>query len=275
MKLISTTLLFLLVLAFNAQEKKEPFCIGESVTMHSEILNEERIINVFIPDSYYTDSTRKYPVVYVLDGTRNEDFMHIVGMLHFTSFPWLDITPSFIVVGISNIDRKRDFTFPTTVKRDKRNFPTTGGSEKFINYMEKELQPYVLSHYRTDSTSTLIGQSLGGLLASEVVYKKPEMFDQYIIVSPSLWWDKESLLKLEPKAYTGVKTIYVGGGVEGEVMERTAKELHQKLDETKTKDTRVFYDFLADKDHANIMHQAVYNAFLLFYAKEEKESKRH
>lgn len=42
----------------------------------------------------------------------------------------IDAMPKSIVVGIANVDRKRDFTFPTTIKKDKEDFPTTGGSEK-------------------------------------------------------------------------------------------------------------------------------------------------
>jgi uncharacterized protein len=72
--------------------------------------------------------------------------------------------------------------------------PNAGGSEKFIRFIAEELQPYIKSTYKV-SRSLLIGQSLGGLLASEIVLKKPELFDDYIIISPSLWWDDESLLK--------------------------------------------------------------------------------
>ncbi len=53
------------------------------------------------------------------------------------------ILPPSIVVGISNVDRKRDFTLPTTIQKDKEDFPTTGESAKFISFIEKELQPYI------------------------------------------------------------------------------------------------------------------------------------
>lgn len=113
--------------------------------------------------------------------------------------------PESIVVCISNVDRRRDFTFPTRNELDKKDFPTTGQSQNFIGFIESELQPYIDEKYRTASTKTLIGQSLGGLLATEVLFKKPDLFDNYIIASPSLWWDDESLLQYTPTLYSSSK----------------------------------------------------------------------
>jgi predicted alpha/beta superfamily hydrolase len=67
--------------------------------------------------------------------------------------------PQSIVVGIANVDRKRDFTFPTNNAKDKKDFPTTGSSEKFIDFIEKELQPHIQRNYRTGGSKTIVGQS--------------------------------------------------------------------------------------------------------------------
>jgi predicted alpha/beta superfamily hydrolase len=98
-------------------------------------------------------------------------------------------------------------------------------------------------------------------LATEILLKEPELFDNYIIVSPSLWWDDEKLLEIQPKPYESNKSIYIAGGKEGEVMERTAKELFDKLVENKNQHTQLFYDFLEDKTHGDALHLAVYQAF--------------
>ena len=139
----------------------------------------------------------------------------------------MDILPKSIVVGIANVDRRRDFTFPTTLANDKRDFPTTGSSQKFIKFLEKELVPYIESHYSTDTVKTIVGQSLGGLLATEILFEKPEMFTNYLIVSPSLWWDNESLLKrksvLLDSSNQQRKNIFIAVGNEGVQMENDAK----------------------------------------------------
>ncbi|MBK0404506.1 alpha/beta hydrolase [Adhaeribacter sp. BT258] len=239
--------------------KKAGFTIGETLTFRSPILNEDREINVYLPEGYAANGPEKYPVIYLLDGSRDEDFIHVAGLVQFGSFPWIQMLPPTIVVGISNVNRKRDYTFPTTVVKDKADFPTTGSSEKFIRFLEQELQPFVNRQYLTNNSKTIIGQSLGGLLATEILFKRPDLFDQYIIVSPSLWWDNESLLKVKPHPQATRKAIYIAVGKEGEVMERTAKELYEKLKPQHK--APLHYTFLAEQDHGDALHLGVYKAF--------------
>jgi len=246
------------------------FTIGKALKIKSKLLNETRDLNIYLPQSYTQDILKTYPVIYLLDGSKNEDFIHISGIVQFGSFSWINMIPESIVVGIGNVDRKRDFTYPSQNELDQKEFPTSGKSENFIAYIEKELQPFIDSTYRTTETRTIIGQSLGGLLATEILFKKPDLFDNYIIVSPSLWWDDEKLLDENPKTYNSKKSIYIAGGKEGEVMERTAKELYDKLNKNKKLNTNLFYEFLEDKTHGDALHFAVYNAFeKIFEQKKE------
>lgn len=273
-KILGITLLFLtnLLSGQRLPEKisETNFSIGQSITLKSSILDEERELNIYFPSSYSTDSSNTFPMIYLLDGSRDEDFIHISGIVQFGSFPWVNIIPESIVVGIGNVDRKRDFTYPSQNKLDQKEFPTSGKSEKFIAFLEKELQPFMDSTYRTSSVKTIIGQSLGGLLTTEILLKKPYLFDNYIIVSPSLWWDDEKLLEKQPVQYNSTKSIYIAGGNEGKVMKRTAKELYNKLDESKSENTNLFYEFLEDKTHGDALHIAVYNAFeKIFELKKE------
>lgn len=239
---------------------KTPFSLGETLTFSSKILEEERQINVYLPASYYPDSTTTYPVIYLLDGSADEDFIHIAGLVQFAAFSWIKMIPETIVVGIGNVDRRRDFTYPSSDPRDIKEFPTTGGSAKFIDFLKKELRPLIEKTYRPNDISTLIGQSLGGLLATEILFKSPELFSNYIIVSPSLWWDQEQLLQFEPRPYTRKKSIYVAVGKEGAIMERLARELHVKLAKNVHPETRLFFNYLEERDHGDALHLAVYNA---------------
>ena len=237
----------------------KPFTIGESVEFYSSELGEDRIVNVYLPASYHPDSTRKYNVIYLLDGSAEEDFIHISGLVQFGSYPWINMLPESIVVGISNVDRKRDLTFPTSIAEDKKDFPTSGGSENFMAFIEKELQPKVESMYRTSSVKTIIGQSLGGLLATEVLLKKPELFDNYVIISPSLWWDDQSLLDFTDVKISDDMSIFVGVGKEGKVMEKDAKALYKKL--KKVNASNLFFKFRKELDHGDALHLLAYDAF--------------
>lgn len=246
-----------------AQEKD--FILGKIETINSTELNENRTLNIYLPEGF--NPKESYPVIYLLDGSADEDFIHIVGLVQFANFEWVNILPKSIVVGISNVDRKRDFTFPTTIEADKKDYPTTGSSAKFISFIEKELVPFIAKKYKTTASKTLIGQSFGGLLATEILYKKPDLFSQYIIISPSLWWDNESLLKVKPQFlvsnFNQKTKVFIGVGKEGKVMENDAKQLYEIVSGLKkVMDTK--FHFFEDKNHATIFHTAVYKAFESF-----------
>jgi predicted alpha/beta superfamily hydrolase len=255
----------------------KPFILGAIREIQSHELAEKRTLNIYFPEGYDQNDTLRYPVIYLLDGSADEDFIHIAGLVQFCNYPWVNMLPKSIVVGIANVDRKRDFTFPTTIKKDKKDYPTTGSSEKFISFIEKELQPFIDKNYKTNSSKTIIGQSLGGLLATEILFKKPNLFNKYIIVSPSLWWDKESLLSIKPLALSSdfnQKTlIYVAVGKEGTIMESDAKKLVSILTESHSKNIKLTFEFFPDENHASILHNAVYKAFQSFNELEKANKK--
>ncbi len=241
------------------------FQLGLIDEIHSGILNEKRTLNIYLPEGYSPDSAAVYPVIYLLDGSADEDFIHVVGLAQFCNFPWIELLPKSIVVGIGNVDRRRDFTYPSSVEKDKKDFPTTGGSERFIDFLEKELQPFIQQHYKAGKDKLLIGQSLGGLLAVEILFKKPALFNQYVIVSPSLWWDNESLLQLQRAAITQKTAVFLAVGKEEKVMEQDAKKLNRQLQNNKSPLLQTHFSFLKKENHATILHHAVFRAFEYFH----------
>ena len=254
----------------------KPFVLGVIDEVHSNVLNEKRILNIFLPEGYHENKDQKYPVIYLLDGSADEDFIHIAGLVQFNSFEWVNQVPKSIVVGIATVDRRRDFTFPTTETADKERFPTSGHSGRFISFLENELQPFISKKYKTNNDKTIIGQSFGGLLATEILLKKPHLFNYYIIVSPSLWWDNGSLLSLDPAPAENIK-VYIGVGKEGltpttvpRVMEVDANVLADKIIRLDNPAIEVFFDYLPQENHATILHQAVLNSFKLLRRHNER-----
>lgn len=249
-----------------------PLCIGETTEFHSAILGENRKVNIYLPEGYDKNDGIAYPVIYLLDGSYNEDFIHITGLVQFFNLQLH--MPKTIVIGISNIDRKRDFTFPTKVKESKEKYPTTGGSQAFMNFIENELQPYISARYKTSDSRFLIGQSLGGLLATEILLRRPSMFTHYIIISPSLWWDDESLLKEAPRLLANATgqlnaNIYISVGSEGKVMEKDAEALVRLLKKSGKEGYKVSFVPLPKENHATILHQSVYEALKIFFPYKE------
>lgn len=264
------------ILLSQPKSQSKPFILGEILELNSSELAEKRTLNIYLPVGYSRADSSRYPVIYLLDGSADEDFIHVAGLVQFNNFPWINRLPESIVVGIANINRKRDFTYPSSIEEDKNQFPGTGHSDKFIAFIEKELQPFIEKEYKVNDSKMIIGQSLGGLLATEILMKKPELFNKYVIISPSLWWDNGSLLKQNPgilsESFSQNTGIYIGVGKEGlspgntpHVMEVDANLLAEKLKSGKSKTVQVHFDYLPDEDHATITHQAIFNAFRLLY----------
>lgn len=261
-------ILFFLAIASVTMAQKAAFVLGQVDTLYSKALGEKRVLNIFLPSGYSPDSAHTYPVIYLLDGGADEDFIHIAGLVQFASFPWVEHLPPSILVGIANTDRKRDFTytaatefkFPPELAAFQSAYKNAGGSAHFMDFVEKELQPYIDQAYKTNSEKTLIGQSLAGLMATEFLLKRPQSFKKYIIMSPSLWWDNESLLQLQPAQLKPGTKVYIAVGNEGKMMENDARNLAKLLQKSR-KTTKVLFEFLPEEDHGTILHPAVARAF--------------
>ncbi|TXF91204.1 SH3 domain-containing protein [Neolewinella aurantiaca] len=259
------TLLSLLLLTIfcTCVRAQSPVAFGQRYEIHSEVLCEERVLNVLLPTEYKDSVHHDYPVVYLLDGAVNEDFFHAAGLLRY--FDDHEMMPPTILVGIANVDRKRDFTYPSSDPRDQRDFPTTGGSAKFIEFLQGELPAFVEKTFRTTKHRTLVGQSLGGLLATEVLLKYPGHFNDYIIVSPSLWWDKERLYNDMDSLVNALNVfpdrLFTSAGVEYPVMVDGPRKLARLLEDK----SRTTFEPLMDEDHNTILHEALYRALDQFY----------
>ncbi len=256
-------------MVFAQTENVKPLTIGEIRTIKSKILNEDRVLNIYLPQGF--DKTKSYPIIYLLDGSMNEDFIHVTGLVQF--FNQMYSMPETIVVGIANIDRKKDFTFHTDLKDLQKDYPTTGHSDKFISFLEKELKPYIESQFKT-ADKYLFGQSLGGLLATEILLKKPELFNNYFIISPSLWWDDESLLKKAPQLLTKIpdtkKFIYVSVGKgEHPVMVKDAEDFYDILKKSNKKNWTVEYKMMETDNHATILHRSLYEGLVKLFPYQE------
>jgi predicted alpha/beta superfamily hydrolase len=239
---------------------------GTIAKISSKILGEERRINVLLPPGY-EGSSEKYPVFYLLDGSAHEDYFHAASLVDFMAT--YGVMPKTIVVGISNVDRKRDFTKPSKDEGDTKLAPTSGGAEKFVAFVEKELIPYVEANYRTDGKSTLFGQSLAGLLATQILLEKPGLFDNYIIVSPSLWWSRSELLAAAPellkKSSAPGRKVYLSVGKEHPQMVEEAHAFAKLLAACTWPGFAHRFDYLETENHATNGHISLYRGLELLF----------
>ncbi|MEN8204180.1 MAG: alpha/beta hydrolase-fold protein [Bacteroidota bacterium] len=172
--------------------KTEPIIIGQVDSLHSEILDETRNIWVHVPDDASGGILSKstYPVLYLLDGPGH--FHAVTGILK--NLGDNSIVPNMVVVAIPNTDRTRDLT-PTHVDEmfgDSTFVRTSGGGDKFLDFMEKELIPYVEEKYPVTGYRTFVGHSFGGLIAVHAI----EQFKKALELGNSPF-TKEKLSQLE------------------------------------------------------------------------------
>ncbi len=187
--------------------------IGQFDMLYSKNLNQERKLIIYLPESAKDPSRKrdKYPVVYLLDGGHN--FVPFIGMLkQYSELNDTKILPEMIVVGIENIDfdsRMMDFS-PTTAGNSEQY----GGGNEFLEFMKNELFPYIEQNYSGSQNRTIIGHSFGGLAVMNALTNHSEMFDNYLMIDGSLYFDNELFLSNPKYSLKGKdlkdKNLYVG-----------------------------------------------------------------
>lgn len=207
------------------QKQHKEITIGKVDSIYSKILKEQRKFWIYTPQKM--DPAKRYPIIYVLDASSH--FHIVTGMIKRLAPLKM---PESIVVGIKNTDRTRDFT-PTKVKFSRgRKTPTSGGAANFLKFVIDELQCHIQNLYPTESNSTLIGHSTAGLFTLYAYLNTPQKFDNYIAIDPSLWWDRENLVKhsqeLIDKGNFQDKSLYIA----------VANSLGKKLDTVKVRSDR-------------------------------------
>jgi predicted alpha/beta superfamily hydrolase len=166
------------------------------VKITSSILNEDFSLFVQLP-RFYEDTTRTFPVVYLLDGQWDFPLVNgITGGQYYDGF-----IPELLVVGIGwagehpNYDslRQKDLS-PTRIAA----LPHSGSGPKFLSFLKKEVIPLIESRYRTAKNErTLIGSSFGGLFTLYTLFHETSLFNRYIVTSPYLAWDNNYIFAAE------------------------------------------------------------------------------
>lgn len=163
----------------------------QSFKMESKIMNETRVLNIWLPPGYET-SKEAYFVMYMPDGGINEDFPHVANTI--ADLVKQNIIPPMLLVGIENTQRRRDLTSETNVEEDKKIASVVGGAKIFRQFIKEELMPEIEKRYRTNGQKGILGESLAGFFVVETFLLYPEMFNNYIAFDPSLWWNDHQLL---------------------------------------------------------------------------------
>jgi predicted alpha/beta superfamily hydrolase len=243
----------------------EPAVIGETFTIPSSVLHEVRRINVYLPP-IYGDSSARLPVLYMPDGGLREDFIHVAGLVQ-VSVGNGTMRP-FILVGIENTERRRDMTGPTDDPEDRRIAAHVGGSANFRRFIRDELMPRIRTQYRTTRETAVVGESLAGLFVVETLLREPDLFDTYIAIDPSLWWNKGQLVA-DASAMLRArrelrKTLFVTNSSEPVIASFT-RRLATVLEAGTVSWLEHHYVPFPDETHGTIYHPAALRAFRMLF----------
>jgi len=234
-------------------------------SLHSVILNENRNFWIHVPASYDATLKQTYPVAYLLDGDAH--FQTVLNIIQQLSEENMNLVlPQMILVGIINTDRMRDLT-PSHVLYDpdipdSSYVKTSGGSENFTSFIEKELIPYIDSKYPAAPYRILIGHSDGGLFCISTLLNHTNLFNGYIAIDPNLGWDNNKILTLaeetlKNKTLEGT-SLYLSIANQGYSDSDTYKDnaaafkLATLLDSCKSIKLRYKWQYYKDDNHSSI-----------------------
>ncbi|WP_148232038.1 alpha/beta hydrolase-fold protein [Maribacter sp. HTCC2170] len=228
--------------------------LGTQYFLKSEILQEDRPIIISLPVGYKNNDAN-YPVLYLLDGLGN--IKHVVGTVELLTES--GTIPPIIIVAIESLDRSRDLT-PSKAGKDvyggtgDAGIPQSGGAPEFLQFLEKELIPYVESNFRTHPYRLLEGHSFGGLFGTYTLMEKPGIFDAFIIQSPALWWNKEEMTEKAKEFFQSNtnldKSVYFGiGGGDGWGMRQELIRYVDVIKQNNPKNLHWMHQEIGDEGH--------------------------
>ena len=173
-------------------QSADAITIGTRRVIKSQVLKEDRTVYIQLPESYAKSSGyHRYPVLYVRDG--GKFFQSFAGAVQHLSLDATPHVPEMIVVAIPETDRVRDSSSTRSLqgftgKRDE-GFASSGGGDNFLRFLEQELVPYIDKEFSTSSYRIYCGYSFTGLSVIDAFLDKDPLFDAFLMIDPSWWWD--------------------------------------------------------------------------------------
>lgn len=241
-KLILKLVAILFIVSIQAQQKPSSTAItatlGTEYKIASSILKEERTLLIHTPDSYET-SSKKYGVMYVLDGDNH--FNHAINAT--TLLAENGRMPETIIVAIPN-------------NRGARGRDLGRGRDNFKKYIKEEVIPFVNSNYRTTKHKTLFGHSMAGAFTLNYLATNGTVFDNYIAASPvvqifnsELLTQYRSLFKTQPNISKPLYFSIAGVEAEGQVATDAMDKFVALLKKEAPKSFPWKYDFIPNQVH--------------------------
>ena len=253
-------LALLTVLCFNAADRasaqpgNRPLAFGEARSVHSTILNEDRELQISLPESY-SRTAISYPVLFLLDGSSH--VLHATATTRFLASA-RSRAPEMIVVALPNTNRNRDMT-------------PGPGAATFQRVLADEIIPWVERNFRCAPERILFGHSLSGSFAVHTLLNRPELFRAYVAASAPVWryegFAADVRAGLPRAAKTGAAVYLTVGEHENAQLRTGMQQFAATLKSAPAGDAPAwsFVD-MKDEDHSSTPQRSLYDALEARYA---------
>ena len=237
-RVLSILLLFIFPKLVIAQEDLQDITYGKHRILHSDILDQDRMLYVYLPEGY-EESDETYTVLFQLYGHFKENY-YLPAIRTTSLMGGLGKAPNSIVVGVMN----REFRY-----RDLLPVDHWGGKseiEKFVQFFREELIPFIENNYRVNNYRVLSGPQAGAAFGVYTFAKHPGMFSAWILSSP--FWITDSrapLIEITEQAiakndYTGKFLMVAYGRQETESELKIIMEFNELLSQVKNPGFRYY-----------------------------------
>jgi predicted alpha/beta superfamily hydrolase len=221
---------------------------GEARSFHSAILNEDREVQIALPETYGRTAII-YPVLFLLDGSSH--LLHASATTRFLASARNRI-PEMIVVAIPNTNRNRDMT-------------PGPGAATFQRVLAEELIPWVERNFRAAPERILFGHSLSASFAVHTLLNRPELFDAYVAASAPVWRYDNLAADLKaglPRAAKAGAAVYLTvGQYENERLRDGVQRFAATLNGAAPAEAPAWsYLDMKDEDHSSTPQRSLYNA---------------
>ena len=230
------------------------------LTIDSKVLEQEREVLLYSPN-FVNDNKLKYPTIFLLDG--RENLLLLRGIV--SNLVRADVMPKVNILAINNYDYDRVFDLTPTAKIDENE--DFGGAEKFIQFIQEEVKQEISSHIGYSNFDVLIGHSLGGLFGTYVLQHAPDLFDGYLNVGSSYWFDKgvfvDDFLDWNASNETDLKNKNLYFSMSNETDSRAGfEELKSKLNGG---NLEVKFENLENSDHVTSLVPSIYSGLQFIF----------
>jgi predicted alpha/beta superfamily hydrolase len=262
-------------------QNSDDLVIAKRIKINSTVLGEERTIYISTPNGY-DNSKDSYQVLYVIDGVTG-----VIGLVNYLSD--YGVCPQLIIVSINETNSTRDM-FPSNPKYSRGTQPTKpwyhqkednelrvqrsgekiGEADNFLSFIETELFPYIEKNYRTLPYRICCGHSKGGLCVTHAFLSHTNLFNAYIALNPSLYWDDGLIMKTAEEKLAGLyfkrKLFYFDiGGNETPSTIGDAFTFAQTIRTNASTDLRWKFDYLPNEGHGSGTATGIINALKFIY----------